>query len=112
VEGTVIDAKIFTRKGAEKDQRSQSIEEDETQNIHKDRDDEIRIITDTVKSKIVKLLKGKVSASRLMDAKKRKFFSRKTRSSRKRSCPGSLQVLEGNLPSQGRNPGAESPDDV
>jgi len=55
----VIDAKIFTRKGAEKDQRSQTIEEDETQNIHKDRDDEIRIITDTVKSKIVKS-QGKV----------------------------------------------------
>ena len=77
VEGTVIDAKIFTRKGAEKDQRSQTIEEDETQNIHKDRDDEIRIITDTVKSKIVKLLKGKVSASRLMDAKKKKILLKK-----------------------------------
>ena len=77
VEGTVIDAKIFTRKGAEKDRRSQTIEEDETQNIHKDRDDEIRIITDSVKSKIVKLLKGKVSASRLMDAKKKKILLKK-----------------------------------
>ena len=77
VEGTVIDAKIFTRKGAEKDQRSQTIEEEETESIHKDRDDEIRIITDTVKSKIVKLLKGKVSASRLMDAKKKKVLLKK-----------------------------------
>ena len=78
VEGTVIDAKIFTRKGAEKDRRSQTIEEDETQNIYKDRDDEIRIINDSVKSKIVKLLKGKVSASRLMDAKKKKILLKKS----------------------------------
>ncbi|MGB4549137.1 MAG: DNA-directed RNA polymerase subunit beta [Syntrophales bacterium] len=77
VEGTIIDAKIFTRKGAEKDRRSQTIEEEETESIHKDRDDEIRIITESVRNKIVKLLKGKVSAARLMDSKKKKILLKK-----------------------------------
>ncbi len=43
VEGTVIDAKIFTRKGVEKDSRSQFIEEEALEVLKQDRDDEIRI---------------------------------------------------------------------
>jgi len=72
VEGIVIDAKVFTRKGAEKDRRSQQIEEDEIRRIYKDRDDEIRIISETVKSKILDLLVGKTSAGKLVDPKKKK----------------------------------------
>jgi DNA-directed RNA polymerase subunit beta len=72
VEGIVIDAKVFTRKGAEKDRRSQQIEEDEVGRIYQDRDDEIRIISETVKSKIYDLLVGKVSAGKLVDPKKKK----------------------------------------
>ena len=71
VEGTVIDAKIFTRKGTEKDHRSQFIEEETIEQLKKDRDDEIRIATETVKKKITDLLAGKVSAGKIVDAKKR-----------------------------------------
>jgi len=77
VEGVVIDAKIFTRKGAEKDRRSQAIEEEEVRALHKDRDDEIRIITESVKSKIADLLVGKVSAIKLSDPKKKKILLKK-----------------------------------
>jgi len=77
VEGIVIDAKIFTRKGAEKDRRSQAIEEEETRALHKDRDDEVRIITESVKSKIADLLVGKVSAVKLSDPKKKKILLKK-----------------------------------
>ncbi len=37
VEGTVIDAKIFTRKGADRDLRSQAIESDAIEQLTKDR---------------------------------------------------------------------------
>ncbi|HET6490390.1 MAG TPA: DNA-directed RNA polymerase subunit beta [Syntrophales bacterium] len=77
VEGIVIDAKVFTRKGAEKDRRSQQIEEDEVRRIYQDRDDEIRIISETVKSKIYDLLLGKVSAGKLVDPKKKKTVLKK-----------------------------------
>ena len=77
VEGIVIDAKVFTRKGAEKDRRSQQIEEDEVRRIYQDRDDEIRIISETVKSKIQDLLVGKVSAGKLVDPKKKKTVLKK-----------------------------------
>ncbi|PKN10881.1 MAG: DNA-directed RNA polymerase subunit beta, partial [Deltaproteobacteria bacterium HGW-Deltaproteobacteria-5] len=67
VEGTVIDAKIFTRKGADKDLRSQSIEEDAIEQLTKDRDDEIRILAESIKKDIAKLVIGKTAAGKIVD---------------------------------------------
>jgi DNA-directed RNA polymerase subunit beta len=77
VEGTVIDAKVFTRKGSERDQRTQSIEEEAMRDLLKDRDDEIRIITESVKNNIAGMLIGKTSASKLLDPKKKKMLLKK-----------------------------------
>jgi len=77
VEGIVIDAKIFTRKGAERDRRSQNIEQEEAQRLIKDRDDEIRIITESVRKNISSLLLGKISASKITDPKKKKILLKK-----------------------------------
>ena len=77
VEGIVIDAKTFARKGTEKDRRSQIIEDEEIGRLLKDRDDEIRIITDNVKREISSLLIGKTSATRLVDPKKKKRLLKK-----------------------------------
>lgn len=77
VEGTVIDAKVFTRKGAERDHRSQFIEDEAMRDLCKDRDDEIRIITDSVKNNIAGMLIGKVSGSKLVDPKKKKIVLKK-----------------------------------
>jgi len=77
VEGTVIDAKIFTRKGVEKDSRSQEIEEEALRSIEKDRADELRIVVDSVKTRIAKMLAGKVSGSKLADGKKKKIYLKK-----------------------------------
>ena len=77
VEGIVIDAKIFTRKGAERDRRSQIIEQEEALRLMKDRDDEVRIIRDSVKKNIVSMLAGKTSASKIMDPKKKKILLKK-----------------------------------
>jgi len=74
VEGTVIDAKIFIRKGSEKDSRSQNIEENALESLCKDRDDEIRIITETLKERISGMLIGQTAAAKLADPKKKKVF--------------------------------------
>ena len=76
VEGTVIDAKIFTRKGADKDLRSQAIEEDAIAQLEKDRDDEIRILAETVKKDITKLVIGKTAAGRVTDGKKKTIIKK------------------------------------
>ncbi|HOI75233.1 MAG TPA: DNA-directed RNA polymerase subunit beta [Syntrophales bacterium] len=77
VEGTVIDAKIFSRKGAERDSRSQYIEEEAVRGILKDRDDEIRIITENVRGKIASMLEGKTAGSKIVDPKKKKIVLKK-----------------------------------
>jgi DNA-directed RNA polymerase subunit beta len=77
VDGTVIDAKVFTRKGSERDHRTQSIEDEAMRELFKDRDDEIRIITDSVRNNIASMLVGKTSASKLVDPKKKKMLLKK-----------------------------------
>ena len=77
VEGTVIDAKIFSRKGTEQDQRSRSIEEEAIRSLSKDRDDEIRILKDTVKNKVAEKLIGKTSDAKIADPTKKKILLRK-----------------------------------
>jgi len=65
VEGTVIGAKIFSRKGADKDARTELIEKAEEQRLRKDEQDEIRIIRDSAIGKLKKLLVGRVAAVRI-----------------------------------------------
>jgi DNA-directed RNA polymerase subunit beta len=77
VEGTVIDAKIFARKGTERDSRSQFIEDESISLLYKDRDDEIRIIVEGVRKQIAGMLTGKASASKLSDSKKKRILLKK-----------------------------------
>ena len=62
VEGTVIGAKIFSRKGADKDSRTEAIEKAEEEKLRKDEQDEIRIIRNSAVENLKKLLVGKTSA--------------------------------------------------
>jgi len=62
VEGTVIGAKIFSRKGADKDSRTEAIERAEEERLRKDEQDEIRIIRNSATDNLRRLLIGKVSA--------------------------------------------------
>jgi len=62
IEGIVIDAKVFSRKGVERDARSKAIEEEEISRIMKDQNDEIQIIQREALDRLKKLLGGKVSA--------------------------------------------------
>jgi len=76
-EGIVIDAKIFNRKGTEKDPRSEKIEREETERILKDRDDEIRIIQGNVRNKIRELVVGQKAASKLSDPNRKRVLLKK-----------------------------------
>ncbi|HEY5995820.1 MAG TPA: hypothetical protein VIU29_02310, partial [Candidatus Deferrimicrobiaceae bacterium] len=65
IDGIVIDAKVFTRKGGDKDERAQELEEKEVRRLLQDQDDEIRIILETAAGKARGMLLGKTSATRL-----------------------------------------------
>jgi len=67
IEGVVIDAKVFTRRGEEKDKRALEIEEEERNKIINDRDAEVTIITTYTKERICALLDGKRVAAPLVD---------------------------------------------
>jgi DNA-directed RNA polymerase subunit beta len=68
--GIVIDAKVFARRGVEKDDRSRSIVDEEIALLEKDRDDELKVIDEMARSEIVSLITGKQCATDLMDGKK------------------------------------------
>src|SRR5213596_2435657 len=59
IEGTVVDVKIFSRKGVEKDLRAKSIEEGEIDRMNRNIQDEIRIITDARNKRIAEILTDK-----------------------------------------------------
>ena len=67
IEGTVVDVKIFSRKGIEKDLRALSIEQDQIAKIEKNSKDEIRIIREEANKKIRDLLVGKISNDAMND---------------------------------------------
>jgi DNA-directed RNA polymerase subunit beta len=62
IEGVVIGARVFSRKGADKDSRTEFIEKSEIEKLLKDQNDEIRIIRDSAKGKLRELLVGKTAA--------------------------------------------------
>ncbi len=67
--GTVIDAKVFTRKGIEKDVRAKANEEEEEAQLLKDQNDEIRIIRNSAVERVTALLSGNVAVNKLVDEK-------------------------------------------
>ena len=60
IQGIVIDAKVFSRKGIDKDSRSLSIEEEEVARIEKDYNDEIKIAKSEIEKRMRALLDGGV----------------------------------------------------
>jgi len=60
IRGTVIDVKVFSRKGIDKDSRTVLIEGEETARIQKDFNDEIEIIKSETGKRMRSILSGKV----------------------------------------------------
>ncbi len=66
--GTVIGAQVFSREGADKDERTaRLIEEDETR-IRKDEQTEVRIIQEAAKKKVEHLIVGQTTTGKLLDS--------------------------------------------
>jgi len=57
INGTVIGVEVFTRDGMEKDERTQSIESDHLAVAKKDSDDQIKIINDATRIRLVDIIK-------------------------------------------------------
>ena len=62
MDGTVIDVRVFTRDGVEKDIRAQSIEKAEIERVRKDLQDQRRIIEDDLYSRVRGMLLAKSAA--------------------------------------------------
>jgi len=69
VTGIVINARIFSRKGTEKDERAKAIEDQERAKLERSRDEEIKILRDSFFRKIKRVLGGKTTAGKLVDDK-------------------------------------------
>ncbi|MBM4293713.1 MAG: DNA-directed RNA polymerase subunit beta [Deltaproteobacteria bacterium] len=67
IDGVVIDARVFSRKGVEKDDRSRSIEDEAVAKLQKDQADEVAIITQSYRQKLAELVVGKKLEESLED---------------------------------------------
>jgi len=72
IEGTVVDVKIFSRKGQEKDDRAKTIEGMQVARLEKNLSDEIRILTDERLKRLEGLLGGKAVQADLHDERTNK----------------------------------------
>jgi DNA-directed RNA polymerase subunit beta len=70
VQGIVIDAKVFTRRGTAKDERTLEIERDEIAVLEKNRDDEIRIMGEVVRDRLKNMLCGQICLESIKKNKK------------------------------------------
>ena len=77
IEGAVVDCKIFSRKGQDKDERSRRIEESQIARLQRNLNDEIRILTDERAKRLGSLLEGKEVLADLHDEKtNKKLFAK------------------------------------
>jgi DNA-directed RNA polymerase subunit beta len=67
IEGIIVGVKIFSRKGIEKDDRAKAIEQEELDMMEKNLQDEIRILHDEVKKRVILMLRGQQLRSDLFD---------------------------------------------
>ncbi len=72
IEGTVVDVRIFSRKGQEKDERAKSIEQEMIEKLEKNLADEIRILTDERLKRLEAILGAKEVQADLHDERTNK----------------------------------------
>jgi DNA-directed RNA polymerase subunit beta len=61
MDGTVIDVRVFTRDGVDKDERALSIEKAELEKVRKDLNDQRRILEEDIFQRVEKMLLGKLA---------------------------------------------------
>ncbi|MBW2587762.1 MAG: DNA-directed RNA polymerase subunit beta, partial [Deltaproteobacteria bacterium] len=76
VTGIVIDARVFARKGTEKDERSAQIEEAERAKLEKDMADEFKIVVDSAHDRVRKYFVGSTATAKLVGDKGTEFLAK------------------------------------
>jgi DNA-directed RNA polymerase subunit beta len=76
VEGTVINVRIFSRKGLGKDERSKIIEDEDVTRLRKDQHDEVRILQDGALRRLKRLLVGRRLAGRITDENRKVLLNK------------------------------------
>ena len=76
VEGTVISAHVFSRKGAGKDERMLEIEKSEIARLEHDQRDEIRILRDSALRQLASMLEGKATTAKLVDEGRKQLVAK------------------------------------
>jgi len=61
--GTVVEVRVFNRRGIDKDERALAIEHEEVEHLAKDRSDELEIIERNIYARLNELILGKIGAS-------------------------------------------------
>ncbi|MDQ3070263.1 MAG: DNA-directed RNA polymerase subunit beta [Acidobacteriota bacterium] len=77
IEGIVVGVKIFSRKGIEKDDRAKEIEAEDLEVMEKNLQDEIRILHDEVKKRVLQILRGQSTRADLFDEEGRERLIKK-----------------------------------
>jgi len=72
IEGTVVDVKIFCRKGIEKDGRALQIEQEQIARMEKNLNDEIRILKEENRNRITEILLDKKLTNPLTEKRRKK----------------------------------------
>ncbi len=70
VDGTVIDAKVFSRRGTDKDDRTQGIENLEIVSLEKDREDKLAVMKKLIRERLETVLVGQTLSAPLKKGKK------------------------------------------
>ncbi|MBF0465549.1 MAG: DNA-directed RNA polymerase subunit beta [Nitrospirae bacterium] len=74
IKGTVVDVKVFTRRGIKKDARAKALEDDEIRGLQRDFEEETRIVSQELYNKVRKLLQGKIVLEDVKDQSNKEFI--------------------------------------
>jgi DNA-directed RNA polymerase subunit beta len=77
ISGTVVDVKILSRRGSEKDERAKSIEDEEVARLRKDFEDEIQIIRSERDARLRDMLGDRVAGKDVRSRSSRKVIVQK-----------------------------------
>jgi len=77
IEGTIVDVRVFSRKGTAKDERAKSIEEEDIQRLQRDLGEEVRITKDEKFRKLREFLTGQTVSEDIKDSRAKEIICAK-----------------------------------
>jgi DNA-directed RNA polymerase subunit beta len=82
IEGTIVDVKIFSRKGVPKDERAKIIEKEQVDKMEKDLNDEIRIIKEERNKRLIDIFSGETLPDDVLNRSGDVLIKKKTKLTR------------------------------